>query len=125
MKQIKTIINNTILIDNEELDSGNLVKIFYENGLNLEIITTNQDYLNLLRQKNFDCLLIHSDMSDSLTVKIIDFIKCNYPWMIVIVLLVNKSYEKVFELVRLGVDDFIQQPFTWEDIEKVYKHYNY
>jgi len=125
MKQIKTIINNTILIDNEELDSANLVKIFYENGLNLEIITTNQDYLNLLRQKDFDCLLIHSDMPDSLTVKIIDFIKCNYPWMIVIVLLVNKSYEKVFELVRLGVDDFIQQPFTWEDIEKVYKHYNY
>jgi DNA-binding NtrC family response regulator len=125
MKELKTIIKNTLMLDNEELNSTNLVNIFHENGLNLEIISTQCDYLNRMKQQKYQCMMIHSDLQDNMTYKVIENIKSNYPWIIVIVLLVNISYEKVFEFVRLGVDDFIVKPFSWEDIESVYKHYYY
>ena len=125
MKQLRTIIRNTLIIDNEELMNNNLIKVFSENGLHLDIISSKHDYISRLKQKNYDCVMINSDLPNNLTAKTIDAIKGNYPWMIVIVLLVNLSYAKVFDFVRLGVDDFVIKPFSWENIESVYKHYYY
>jgi len=125
MKQLRTIIKNTLMIDNEELDNSNLIKIFSENGIHLEIISTQHDYVNLMKNKEYDCVLINSDLPDNFALKVIDVIKGNYPWIIVMVLLVHPNYEKVFNFVRLGVDDFIIKPFSWDDIEKVYRYYYY
>jgi len=125
MKQLKTVIKNTLMVDNEELENSSLTKIFNENGIHLDIISTKHDYVSWLKQKDYDCVLLYSDLPDNLTLKIIEAVKGNYPWVIVVILLVNQSYEKVFNFVRLGVDDFILKPFSWDDIEKIYRHYYY
>jgi len=125
MKQLKTIIKSTLIIDYEEIGNTNLINIFSENGLLLDIVASDHDYLNRINQKKYDCVMINSDLADNLAVKIIDTVKGYYPWIIVVILLQNPDYEKIFNFVRNGADDFIMKPFSWTDMEKVLKFYYY
>jgi len=123
MRNIKTAIKSTLIIDHDEKSNKNLIAIFRENGLELEMITNEQNFVNKIESKKYDCVMIKSDLSDDYTSLIIDLLKVHYPWVIVIVLLENPSYEKIFRFMRAGVDDFILKPFTWDDFEKILKFY--
>ena len=125
MKIIKTAFKSTLIIDPEEKDNLNLISIFHENGLKLEIINQEQDYQAKIEKNKYDCVIISSDLANNNSEKIIDNLKINYPWIVIIILLENPSYEKIFSFIRMGVDDFILKPFIWEDFEKLLRFYYY
>jgi DNA-binding NtrC family response regulator len=125
MKTIKTRFKSSLIIDHEEFGNALLEKVFFENGLHLDIISPNNDYMPMIEHKKYDCVLLNSDLMSSLSYDIVDKLKSHYPGIAIIILLKNPSYEKVFNFVRLGVDDFIMKPPTWEDIERVFTHYYY
>jgi len=123
MKSIKTSLSSILMIDNEEYGNVFLKNIFQEKGLYLEIQSQYNDYMHTIESKNIDCIMLNSDLINNLTIDIIDKVKCNFPWMVIVILLKNPSYERIFQFVRLGVDDFIIKPFIFEDIEKVLTYY--
>ena len=123
MKNIKTALKSTLIIDHEEFGNSYLKDIFQEHGLYLDIVSPHSDLLNILDNKKFDCLLLNSDLLNNLTDDIINKVKCFHPSVMVILLLKNPSYEKIFHFVRLGVDDFILKPYNWSDLEKLLTHY--
>jgi DNA-binding NtrC family response regulator len=125
MKTIKTSIKSTLIIDHEEYENQHLKNIFYENDLKLDIVLPGSNYIDLLQENKYNCLMINSDLVRDQSVEIINNVKINLPWVIVIVLLKNPSYEKIFHFVRQGVDDFILKPFNWNDIEKILRYYNF
>ena len=124
MKSVKTALTSTLMIEDEEFDQHlNFKRIFSENGLHLEIKTPYNDYMQIIESKKVDCVMINSELVNNFTFEIIDKIKCNFPWIVVVILLKNPSYEKIFSFVRHGADDFIIKPFTYEDMEKVLTFY--
>jgi len=125
MTFIKTVIKSTLIIDQEEYKNSNLKSIFKENELTLDIVTQEHDYMAMIDHNKYDCIVIDSDLPRNQTEKIIDDIKVKYPSTIVIILLKLPDYEKVIKFVRLGADDFIVKPFTWEDIEIILTYYYY
>ena len=125
MKKIRTAIKSTLLIDPNEESNTNLVSIFNENSLELEIISNEKDYQKILEENKFDCVMINSDLDDNLADRIIDTLKIYYPWIVIVILLEEPTYEKVFSFVRAGADDFIIKPFNWESIEEILKFYYY
>jgi len=114
------MINN---MNSQETD--HLINIFFENGLFLDVISSDHDYLARFEQYKFDCAVISSDLENNQPNEIIDNIRIKYPWVIIIVLLKNPTFEAVFQFVRYGVDDFLMLPCIWEDVEKVLSYYNY
>jgi len=126
MRHLRTSIKSTLMINNlESTEETHLKNIFFENGLFLDVISLESDYMARLEQHKFDCVIIISDIENNQPQEIIDKIKILYPWIIVIIQLKNPSFEKIFQLVRYGVDDFIMSPFLWEDVEKVLTYYYY
>jgi len=126
MRHLRTSIKSTLMIHSlEPSEETHLKNIFFENGLFLDIVSLDSDFMARLEQQKFDCVIINSDIENNQPQEIIDNIKIVYPWIIVIILLKNPSFEKIFQLVRYGVDDFIIHPFLWEDVEKVLSYYYY
>jgi DNA-binding NtrC family response regulator len=125
MPKLKTAIISTLIVDHEEFGNTHLQSIFNENDLHLDIHSPHCDFLNVIEKKKYDCVMINSDLMNNLTMEFIDKVKGNYPSIIVIILLKNPSYEKIFNFVRAGVDDFIMKPFTWEDVERTLTFYYY
>lgn len=123
MKTLKTAIKSTLMIDSDEVGNANLINIFNENSLCIEIISHKHDFMKRIFDNHFDAILLSSDLPNNMSFKILDAVKGSFPWIIVIVLLKNPDYEKIFDFVRQGADDFVLKPFIWEDLEKVYKFY--
>ena len=125
MKPLKTILKSTLIIDYDDIENANFINIFIEHGLSLDIVTPQKDFLSIIKKNKIDCVMIYSDQPDNMAYKIIDAIKTNYPWVVVIILLQNPDYKKIFGFIRQGADDFILSPFTWDDVENVLLHYYY
>jgi DNA-binding NtrC family response regulator len=125
MKTLKTAIKHTLIIDKEELENTSLINIYKENGLSLDIVSEEHDYMNKIHTTKYDCVMIDSELPNNQTIKIIDEVKGNYPWMIVIIILKKPEFDRMINYVRLGVDDFLLKPFTWEDLETMLRHYFY
>ncbi|MCL2063075.1 MAG: hypothetical protein FWG98_01710 [Candidatus Cloacimonetes bacterium] len=125
MKTIKTAIKSTLIIDPDENENVTLISIFKEYGLELDIITRENDFLEKLNNNRYECVMIHSDLPENYTDKIVDTLKIDFPNIVVIILLENPTFDKIFHFVRSGVDDFILKPFIWDDIEKLLRFYYY
>ena len=125
MKTVKTTLKSTLIIDNQEVKNSYLVNIFLENGLYLQIISEADDYLLVLETKKIDCVMINPDLPNKDIYLMIDQIKALYPEIVVIILLNDQDFEKLLKFVRLGVDDFLQKPFTWWELENLLNHYYY
>ena len=125
MKKILTAIKSVLLIDPSDRKNTNLISVFEENGLVLEIISNEHNYQNRIHDRQYDCVMLNSDLENDKTENIIDFVKTTYPGIIVVILLEEPTFEKIFRLVRLGVDDFIIKPYIWDDIEKLLRYYYY
>ena len=125
MIPLKTAIKSTLIIDQDEYNNNVLKSIFREKGLSLDTVSEKIDYIEMIENNRYDCIIIDSDLPNNQTAISIDEIKGNYPWMIVVVLLKDMNYEKIIKYVRLGADDFIMKPFSWDDIEVLLKHYYY
>ena len=123
MPKIRSAIKSVLIIDIIDHENNNLISIFLEHGIDLDIVSYHDNYKYMMDSKQYDCIMLNSDMKDNLTEKIIDYIKVTYPGTIVVVLLENPSYEKVFQFIRISVDDFIMKPYTWDDIEKLLRFY--
>ncbi|MCL1826627.1 MAG: response regulator [Candidatus Cloacimonetes bacterium] len=123
MITLKTIIKSTLIIDQEEYNNSNLKNIFREKFLHLDIVSPEHDYMSMIENTKYDCVMLDSELAKNQSTFIIDQIKGNYPWMIVVVLLKNNDFEKIISFVRLGVDDFIVKPFVWDNFEELLKHY--
>jgi len=126
MRKVRTSIKSTLMIsvlDLQQID--HLKNLFFENGLFLDIISPENDYLSRFEQYKFECVVISSDKENNQTFEVIDQIRILYPGVIIIVLLKNPTFESIFQFVRYGVDDFLMFPCVWEDIERVLSYYNY
>ena len=125
MKTIKTTLKSTLIIDHQEAKNSYLMNIFLENGLYLQIISETEDYLQVLKNKKVDCVMINPELPNKDINMMIDQIKALYPQIVVIILLNDQDFEKIIKYVRLGVDDFLQKPFTWWELENLLNHYYY
>ena len=125
MKTLKTSIKSTLMIDDKEINNTDLINIFLENGLYLKIVSDKEDYIEGVKDNKYNCIMINSDLPNDNTTKIINQIKGFYPWIIVIIILNEPVLESVIKYVRIGVDDFIQKPFVWTELEALLKYYYY
>ena len=125
MIAIKTAIKSTLIIDKDEYNNTNLKSIFNEKGLLLDTISDENDYMEKIESNRYNCVMIDSELPNNQTSKIVDEIKGYYPWIIVVIFLKTLDYTKIIKFVRLGVDDFLVKPFSWDDLEQLLKHYYY
>ena len=125
MITLKTAIKSTLIIDKDDFNNTNLIGVFKEKGLMLDTISDEHDYIEKLEKNQYDCVMIDGELPNNQTNKIIDEIKGNYPWILVVIFLKSADYTKIIKFVRLGADDFLVKPFTWDDLENLLRHYYY
>ena len=114
-----------MIIDPDEKNNSILKDIFSRLSIKMNIVTPGFGFLVGLKNQQHDCVLINSELPDNQAIRILDKIKWEVPNMIVIILLNKPNINKIIEFVRHGADDFIQKPFTFEDIEKILTYYYY
>ena len=125
MHPIRTAIKSVLIVDPVNINNRSLVSIFKDKGIELEISNQHQNYQYMIESKQYDCVMLNSELENNYCEIIIDFIKTHYPGIIIVILLEDPTYEKIFNFVRKAADDFILTPYTWEDIEKMLRFYYY
>ncbi len=74
-KKIKQIL----VIEDNELDSSQIVKLLKEDSIKLTITTTGKKALNLLRTKPFDCIIVDYTLPDMSGIELINEISSTKP----------------------------------------------
>lgn len=87
MSNIKTIIKSILYIDPEEIENKTLINVFAENNVNIHIVKENVDVIHLIEKNKYNCVLINNNLKYNLCYKYLDLIKCNFPWVITIIVI--------------------------------------
>jgi DNA-binding NtrC family response regulator len=104
------IIANVLLVDDEEQFVSTLSQRLQTRGLKVDGVTSGEDALKKVKQKDFDAILLDLSMPGLDGMEVLHRIKADNPDIQVIILTGHASIEKGVEAIKDGAVDFLEKP---------------
>lgn len=118
MQQNYDYKNETILIVDDEVEVGNVVKNLLANtGFNVDFVNSGKNALDQLRNGNYTFLITDISMSELSGIELIKMATKDNPEISIIAM---TGYDKDYtymDVINAGANDFIIKPFKVDEIE--------
>jgi DNA-binding NtrC family response regulator len=107
-----------LLIDDDKWVRDSLSLFFESEGYLLVACETGEEGLETLRDQTYDIIIVDYKLPGMDGLEFLKKIEKPYPGSMKVLLTAYKEDKIVAEATRIGVDDFIQKPFTAKMIEE-------
>ena len=113
LKQMKIL-----LVDDDRWIRNSMTLFFEGEGCYLMACESAEEGLEALRNQNYDIIFVDYKLPGMDGIEFLKRAQESYPHAMKILLTAYKSDDVVSEAVGIGVDDFIEKPFTAKTIEE-------
>jgi len=107
-----------LLIDDDEWIRDSLCVFFESEGCRLTALETAEEGMEALKKHDYDILVTDYRLPGMDGLELLRQIQDTQPHIMTILITAYKSEDVVSEGMRLGIQDFIEKPFTTKTIEK-------
>lgn len=114
---------NILVADDEDTIRLSFKLILEKEGYSADIVENGKKALSLLKEKKYDIAFIDLMMPEIGGLGVLKIIKENYPLTKVMIITGFGTVNSAVEAMKHGATDFIQKPFTPDDIRNVLKKY--
>lgn len=105
-----------LAVDDEEIILDSFRKILVLAGYSIDTVETGQEALDLVRKRNYDFLFTDLKMPEMDGVEVCKAVKHLRPDIDVIIITGYATVETAVETMKYGAMDYIQKPFTEEEL---------
>ena len=107
-----------LLIDDDEWIRDSLCVFFESEGCHLTALETAEEGMEALKNHDYDILITDYRLPGMDGLEFLRQIQDTQPHIMTILITAYKSEDVVSEAMRLGIQDFIEKPFTTQIIEE-------
>ena len=107
-----------MLIDDDEWIRDSLCIFFESEGCHITALETAEEGMEAIKKHNYDILVTDYRLPGMDGLELLRHVRGTQPHIMTILITAYKSEDIVSEAIKLGVQDFIDKPFTTETIEK-------
>ena len=107
---MKKLAANVLLIDDEEQFLKVLGERLETRGLKVNTVTSGEDALTLIDDKNYDAIVLDLAMPGIDGIETLKLLKEKNPDLEIIMLTGHATVQKGVEAMKLGADDFLEKP---------------
>ncbi|MFC2165417.1 response regulator [Acidobacteriota bacterium] len=107
-----------MLIDDDEWIRNSLVLFFEGEGIELRALETAEEGLEELRKTHYDIIIVDYKLPGISGLEFLKRIHEHYPHAIKILITAYKDKNLISDALSIGVQDFIEKPFTTDTIEQ-------
>lgn len=107
-----------LLIDDDEWIRDSLCIFFESEGCHLTALETAEEGMEAVTKQAYDILVTDYRLPGMDGLEFIRHIQDTQPHIMTVLITAYKSEEVVSEAVKLGIQDFIEKPFTTKTIEE-------
>ena len=107
-----------LLIDDDEWIRNSLTLLFENEGCHITALETAEEGMELLKDHNYDIIVTDYRLPGMDGLDFLKKIKDTQPYAMKVLITAYKSESVVSEAVSIGVQDFIEKPFTINTIEE-------
>ena len=107
-----------MLIDDDEWIRNSLALFFEGEGIELRALETAEEGLEELRKTLYDIIIVDYRLPGISGLEFLKRIHETHPQAIKILITAYKDKEMISEALSIGVQDFIEKPFTTSTIEQ-------
>lgn len=107
---MKKLAANVLLIDDEEQFLKVLGERLETRGLKVNTVTSGEDALTLIDDKNYDAIVLDLAMPGIDGIETLKLLKEKNPDLEIIMLTGHATVQKGVEAMKLGAEDFLEKP---------------
>ena len=107
---MKKLAANVLLIDDEEQFLKVLGERLETRGLKVNTVTSGEDALTLIDDKNYDAIVLDLAMPGIDGIETLKLLKEKKPDLEIIMLTGHATVQKGVEAMKLGAEDFLEKP---------------
>ena len=107
---MKKLAANVLLIDDEEQFLTVLGERLETRGLKVNTVTSGEDALTLIDDKNYDAIILDLAMPGIDGIETLKLLKEKNPDLEIIMLTGHATVQKGIEAMKLGAEDFLEKP---------------
>ena len=107
-----------LLIDDDEWIRDSLSLYFEGEGCHLLALETAEEGIEALKGQNYDIIMVDYRLPGMDGLEFLKRIQGPYPHTMKVLITAYKSKEVVSKAMKIGIDDFIEKPFTTRNIEE-------
>jgi two-component system cell cycle sensor histidine kinase/response regulator CckA len=107
-----------LIVDDEPRMCKSLASLLGEHGFQVDSANTGRDGLRALGERAYDLMLLDIVLPDMNGLEILDYIRNNYPDLLVIMFSGFASIESAVSALRNGAFDYIRKPVEYEELRK-------
>ena len=107
-----------MLIDDDEWIRDSLCIFFESEGCHITALETAEEGMEAIKKHDYDILVTDYRLPGMDGLEFLRHVRGTQPHIMTILITAYKSEDIVSEAIKLGVQDFIDKPFTTETIEK-------
>jgi len=110
-----------LVVDDEKNIRMTMVHALESSGYHVESAITGEEALLILKASPFDLVFLDIKMPGLDGIEVLRRTKQSWPLMRVVVITAHGTVDNAVEAMKLGAADFIQKPFTPEEIRELVK----
>jgi len=107
-----------LLIDDDEWIRNSLILFFEGEGIELKALETAEEGLEELQKISYDIIIVDFRLPGISGLEFLKRIQVTHPQTIKILITAYKDKKLISEALSIGIQDFIEKPFTTKTIEK-------
>ena len=107
-----------LLVDDDEWIRDSLSLFFESEGCHLTALETAEEGVEALKKHDYDILVTDYRLPGMDGLELLRHIQDTQPHIMTVLITAYKSEDVVSEAVKLGIQDFIEKPFTTKTIEE-------
>lgn len=112
---------NILVVDDEKNIRMTMVHALEMSGFHVESAITGEEALLMLKASAFDLVFLDLKMPGMDGIEVLRRTKQSWPMVRVVVITAHGTVDNAVEAMKLGAADFIQKPFTPEEIRELTK----
>ena len=107
-----------LLVDDDEWIRHSLCLFFESEGCHLTALETAEEGMEAIKKQAYDILVTDYRLPGMDGLEFLRHIQDTQPHIMTVLITAYKSEDVVSEAVKLGIQDFIEKPFTTKTIEE-------
>lgn len=108
--------NKILVIDDEDIVLMSCQRALTPEGYDVKTVRSGEDGLKLLQNEAYDLVLTDLKMPDIDGIEVLRIVKEKWPHIKVVIITGYQTVETAVKAVKLGAYDYIEKPFTPEQI---------